>query len=73
LAASSCSIATRAAEFPIGGDQGVEQSDFDGRSGPELLAIAFGEGIEFGGIFAGDDAGLSVNAKFEGIEAGDGC
>ena len=31
-----------------------------------------GEGFEFGGIFAGDDVGLGVDAGFEGVERRDG-
>jgi hypothetical protein len=41
------------AEFPIGRDEGIEQGDFDGKKGPELLEVAFSERIDFGGVFAG--------------------
>ncbi len=60
------------AKFPVGGDEGVDEADFGRGSRQELAAVVFGKGLEFGGIFTGDDLGFGVNAGFQSIEASDG-
>lgn len=37
-----------------------------------LLRLRWGEGVEGGGIFAGDDLGFGVDAGLERVEAGYG-
>ena len=64
--------AAQAAELPIGVDERIDQETFEGRGGLELLVIIGGEGVEGGGIFAGDDLGFGVNSGLESVEAGYG-
>jgi hypothetical protein len=61
-----------AAELPRGGHHGVDQKEVFRRRGLEAGVVVDSEGFQGGRIFAGDDVGLSVDAGFEGIEAGDG-
>ena len=61
-----------AAAVPVSGDEGFDEEILQGADGVEGLAVVEGEGLEFGGVFAGDDEGAGVNAGFEGIEAGNG-
>ena len=64
--------AGKAAEEPIGADEGIDQETFEVRGWGPVLVIALGEGFELGGIFAGDHLGFGVDAGFERVEARDG-
>jgi hypothetical protein len=61
-----------AAELPLGGYHGIDEEAVFGAGGLEAVVVFEGEGFEDGGDFAGDNVGASVNAGFEGIEAGNG-
>jgi hypothetical protein len=64
--------AGEALEEPIGADQRIDEKALEPGGGSPLLVIAGGHGFEFAGIFAGDDLGFGVDARFEGIETGNG-
>ena len=64
--------AGEAAAVPIGLDESLDEIVFQRANGVELLAVILREGFEGGGIFAGDDEGASLDAVFQGIEAGRG-
>ena len=59
--------AAEAALDPLGGDEGVDKRELDGAGGLVVEEELGGEGFKFGGIFAGDDVGPSVDAGFEGV------
>jgi len=61
-----------ATDLPVGGYHDIHQEALHGGGGLEVVVVFEGEGFQDGGIFAGDDLGLSVNAGLEGIEAGNG-
>jgi hypothetical protein len=61
-----------AAELPVGGYQEIHQEALFAGGGLEEVIVFESEGFQDGGIFAGDDVGLSVDAGFEGIEPGNG-
>ena len=61
-----------AAELPVGGYHGIDEEALLGGGGLEAVVVLEGEGFEGVGVFARDDLGASVNAGFEGIEAGNG-
>ena len=57
---------------PGGADDGFDELGFE-RSLRRVLAVkVFGELGEFGGVFAGDDAGGGVQSMLHGVEAGHG-
>ena len=59
-----------ALEAPFGGDHFVDQVEFGGAVGLELIEVG-GEGlVEFGGVLGGEDQGLGGEAMFEGILGG---
>jgi hypothetical protein len=64
--------AAEAALGPFGGDEGVDERELVGVGGVKMLAEGRGEGFELGGIFAGDDLGVGVDTRFQGVEGGDG-
>ena len=64
--------ATETAELPIGVNQGVDEESLNRRSWVELFLISGGEGIEFGGVLAGDNLRFGMDAGFERVETGDG-
>jgi len=64
--------AAESALRPLGGDEGVDESDLVGVGGVEVEEVRGGEGFEFGGVFAGDDVGPRVDAGLEGVEGGGG-
>jgi len=51
-----------AVETPLGGDDFVDQVEFDGAIGLELLDVGGEEGVELGGVFGGEDEGLGSEA-----------
>ena len=53
-------------------DEFGDQGGFKGVEGVEVLAHAGGEGLIFGGIFAGQEDGLRRQSVFEGVEGGGG-
>ena len=61
-----------AAFLPFGTDHGIDVEGFGGGFGPVLVVVLGGEGLVFGGIFAGDDDAGGVDAVFQGVEAGGG-
>lgn len=61
-----------AAEEPVGMDEGIDELALFGGSRAEALVVLDGEVFKDGGVLAANDGGLSVDAGFEGIEAGDG-
>jgi hypothetical protein len=61
-----------AAEEPIGVDEGIDEAALLGSGGLEALEIFGGEGFEIGGIFAGNDERLGVDAGLQRIHAGGG-
>jgi hypothetical protein len=64
--------AAEAALGPLGKDEGVDERELVGAGGVVVEEKCRGEGLEFGGIFAGDDEGPSVDAGFERVEGGAG-
>jgi hypothetical protein len=61
-----------AAESPGGADQDVDQVALLRDGGAVALEVLIEEGLEMGGIFAGNDEGLGVDAGFQGVHAGTG-
>jgi hypothetical protein len=61
-----------ATDLPVGGYHDIHQEALHGGGGLEVVVVFEGEGFQDGGVFAGDDLGLSVDAGFEGMEAGNG-
>ena len=64
--------AGKAALQPGGADEGLDELGFELGGGAELAVEVGGELFERGGVFAGDDKGLGVNAEFPGVAAGGG-
>jgi hypothetical protein len=64
--------AAEAALGPLGGDEGVDESQLVGVGWDEVEEELGGEGFELGGIFAGDDVGPGVDAGFECVQGGGG-
>ena len=62
----------RALEAPGVADHGGEEDVLVRGGGLELLEVAGTEGVEVGGVFAGDDGVGGEEAVSEGVEAGDG-
>jgi hypothetical protein len=60
------------AESPSGADQDIDQVALLRDGGAVTLEVLFEEGVEIGGIFAGNDEGLGVDAGFQGIHGGTG-
>jgi len=60
--------AAEASLDPLGGDERVDERQLDGIGGLVVVEELFGKDFEFGGVFAGDDVGPSVNAGFEGVQ-----
>jgi hypothetical protein len=58
-----------AAEAPAGGDHGLDQFDFDGSRGGELVEIGIEETLEVGGGFRGEDDGRGRERGGAGGEA----
>ena len=54
---------------PLGADEGGDEGLVVGATG---RVVAFGEGVEFGGVFAEDDEGFGVEAEFGGVAGGCG-
>jgi hypothetical protein len=61
-----------AAELPLGGYHGIDEEAPFGGGGLKAVVMLDGENFEDFRVFAWDDVGVSVNAGFEGIEAGNG-
>jgi hypothetical protein len=61
-----------AAKEPVGVNEGIDEAAFFGSGRLEAVEILGGEGFESGGIFAGDDEGLSVDSGLQRIHAGGG-
>ena len=61
-----------AAFLPIGAEHGFDVEEFGGGTGTELAAVAGGEGLAGGGVFAGNDGGGGIDAVLQGVEAGGG-
>jgi hypothetical protein len=61
-----------AAELPLGGYHGIDEEALLGSGGLKAVIMLDGEGFEDVRDLAGDEVGVSVNAGFEGIEAGNG-
>jgi hypothetical protein len=51
---------------------GLDEKLLFGCDGAEGVVVGLGEIVVGGGIFAGEDDGLSVDAAFQGVEAGIG-
>ena len=51
---------------PLAADEGLLVS----ADGVEGLVVAFGEGVELGGVFAEDDEGFGVKAEFGRVAGG---
>jgi len=64
--------AAEAAENPLGMDGDVEEGVFDGGSREVAGGEGFGEVLEIGLAFAGDDLGLGVEAGLGVVEGGGG-
>jgi hypothetical protein len=64
--------ALHAAELPIIADEDVDVELFLGGGGLAFLVVEIGEGLQVRGILTEDNVGLSIDAGFQGIHAGDG-
>ena len=64
--------ATKATEIPIGLDEGIDEEAFQRSGRLKLPMVVRGEEFQFFGIFAGDDLGLGIDARFECVETGRG-
>jgi hypothetical protein len=62
----------KAAEGPGGADDDVDEVALFGQSGLVALEVLVAERVEIGGIFAGNDEGLGIDAGFQGVQAGTG-
>jgi hypothetical protein len=60
------------AEGPLGIDEHIDEGALLGGLGGVVAEVLPGESGQFGGIFAADDLGLSINAGFQGILGRDG-
>jgi hypothetical protein len=63
---------TEAAEQPFRLNKGIDEEGLLGRGGAKAVVIVEREVFEDGGIFAANHGRLSVDAGFEGVEAGGG-
>ncbi len=61
-----------AAHIPLAADQHGDEVALGGRGGAVFGLVFGGEGVELGGIFAGDQEGLGVEAGLEAVYAGVG-
>ncbi|MBZ5578163.1 MAG: hypothetical protein LAP40_16500 [Acidobacteriia bacterium] len=61
-----------AAKLPLSGDERIDEEAFQRVGGLELEVVIVSQLLEFGEDFAGDDQGLGLNARFQGIEGRDG-
>jgi len=57
---------------PLGGDEGIDERELVGVGGLVVEQKRGGEGFECGGVFAGDDVGVGVDAGLQGVERGGG-
>ena len=64
--------AAEAAKLPIGADEGIDEEGFERGGRLPLAVIVRGEEFEFGGVFTRNDLSGSMDARFEGIETGNG-
>ncbi len=55
---------------PIAVHESVDEITLDGSARLKRSMVPGGEGLEFGGVLAGDDGRLRVNPVFQGIETG---
>ena len=62
--------AQKAAAQPVAVDEGIDEVVFHGGAGLQLTVILRRESLKLGGVLTGNDGGVSVNAVFQGIEAG---
>jgi len=62
-----------AVEAPLSGDHFMDEVEFDGADGAELLEVGGEEGVEVGGVFGGEDEGLGTQSVLEGILGGAGA
>ena len=53
---------------PLGGDEGIDERELVGAGGLELEEECGGEGFELGGVFAGNNVGHGVDARFQGVK-----
>jgi hypothetical protein len=58
-----------AATVPVALDHGVDEEGLERADGVAGLVVSFGQSGELGGVLAGQDVGLGVNAVFQGVEA----
>ena len=56
-----------AIEAPFGGDDFVDEVEFDGAGGLELLDVGIEEALKIGGVFGGQDDGLAGEAVAERV------
>ena len=56
-----------ALEAPLGGDHFVDQVEFGGAVGAELIEVGREELVEFGGVLGGQDQRLGGEAVLEGV------
>ena len=60
----------KAAEDPIAVDERIDQGSAFGGSGLVVVVVFAGEGLEGGGVFAGDDFGFGEDAGLQGVGGG---
>ena len=58
--------------MPVSADHAVDEEALDDGWRPVGFVVSVGEGLVGGRVFAGEGDGGSIDAVFQGVEAGDG-